>query len=152
MAAEHRIVSTAVKHTVNLEGDFMKKMLLVAATIALSQMSFAETTVLNCTVPSQTQAVKIELVLGDDQSVDFVTLNILQKSENSTFFSQMEKGQLKQQMSQGFVNFLALTEETAQVDGVIVKSGFLGLNLEQDGKFSGFLAAKGNVYPLLCEK
>lgn len=126
-------------------------MLLVAA-LMMTQLSNAETTILKCVVPSQTQAVQMEITLGDDQSVDFVTLNILQKSQTTTFFNQMEKGQLKEQMSQGFVNFLAMTEETAQVDGVIVKSGFLGLSQDQTGKFSGFLAAQGNVYPLLCEK
>ncbi|MNL69340.1 hypothetical protein D3C87_1941900 [compost metagenome] len=63
----------------------------------------------------------------------------------------MEKGEIEAQMKQGFFNSIAMTEKTGQVDGVIVNTGFLALNQDGNG-WAGLLIAKGNIYPLSCQK
>lgn len=126
----------------------------IATLIALfaSQIALADTTVLKCVVPSETNAVTMNIVLAADQSVDFITFELNQKSETPALFAQLEKGELTKQMSQGYVNMLVLTEETSQEEGVITKAGFLGLSQDTANSFSGFIAAFGNIYPLACTK
>lgn len=126
------------------------KNLLIAALMLIGSSAMAETTLMNCVVPSETNAVNLSVEIADDQSVDFVTVNLIEKSKASLFFSQMDKGAVAEQMKNGFLNLLALTEKTNQVDGVITNTGFLALGAETADTFSGFLAANGNIYPLNC--
>lgn len=126
----------------------MNKMILTAF-VLFGSSAMANTTVLNCAVP-ESKTVSLNIELADDQSVDFVTVNLNESSNTSVFFSQMDKGSVAEQIKNGFVNLLALTERTKAEDGVIKNTGFLGLAKEADGSFSGFLAANGNVYPLSC--
>ncbi|MFS4458495.1 hypothetical protein [Bdellovibrio sp. HCB2-146] len=127
------------------------KNLLVAAMLLVGSSAFADTTIVKCVVPSATNSVTLKVDQADDESVDFVAVYLNEKSGASTFFSQMDKGTVAQQLQNGFLNILALTEKSNQVDGVITNTGFLALSLESAGKFSGFLAAKGNIYPLDCQ-
>lgn len=129
----------------------MKKFVM-AAVMLMASSAMADTTVLKCVVPSNTNSVTLTVDLADDQSVDFITVNLVERSKNSLFFSQMDKGTVANQIKNGFLNLLALTDKSAQVEGVIVNTGFLGLGLENDGTFGGFLAANGNIYPLSCTK
>lgn len=128
----------------------MKKLIL--ATLLLTSVSaFADKTVLDCQVPSEPVVVTMQVGLGDDQSIDFLTITLNEKTGPAVFFSQLEKGELEKQLSSNFVNLLALTEATSQPDGVITNAGFMALSKEDDGTdFAGFLAAKGNIYPLHC--
>lgn len=129
----------------------MKK-LLVAALIMIGSLAMADTTVLNCSVV-ESQNVTLNVTLADDQSVDFVIVNLVHAKNGATqFFSQMDKGSVQTQIGQGFLNILALTEKSGSEDGVIVNTGFLGLGAEADGTFAGFLAANSNIYPLTCKK
>lgn len=127
------------------------KMFLALTALLISHAALADTTEFTCTVPSNTNAVTLNISLGADTSVDFVTLTLTEKTGSSVMYSQMDKGALDQQITQGYANMLVLTDTTNQVDGVITNSGFLALGKESDGSFSGFLAAKGNVYPLSCK-
>lgn len=129
----------------------MKKIILAAVALMASTAS-ADTTLLNCVVPADQVAVSLQINLSDDVSVDFITIAMTEKSSASVFFSQMDKGTVAEQMKAGFLNVLALTENSGQVDGVITNTGFLGLSQESEGVFGGFLAAKGNIYPLTCRK
>lgn len=129
----------------------MKKFVM-AALMLMASSAMADTTVLKCVVPSNTNSVTLTVDLADDQSVDFITVNLVERSKNSLFFSQMDKGTVANQIKNGFLNLLALTDKSAQVEGVIMNTGFLGLGLENDGTFGGFLAANGNIYPLSCTK
>lgn len=129
----------------------MKK-LIMAALMLVGSSAMADTTVLKCVVPSETNAVTLHIDLADDQSVDFVTVSLNERTKSAVFFSQMDKGTIAAQLQAGFLNLLALTETTDQVDGVILNTGFLGLSLESNGTFGGFLAANGNIYPLSCTK
>lgn len=126
------------------------KNLLIASLMLIGSSAMAETTLMNCVVPAETKAVSLTVEIADDQSVDFVTVNLVEKSAASLFFSQMDKGAVAEQMKNGFLNLLALTEKTNQVDGVITNTGFLALGAESSDTFSGFLAANGNIYPLNC--
>lgn len=128
----------------------MKKM-IAAALILMGSSAMADTTVLKCVVPGST-SVTLNVDLADDQSVDFVIVSLSEKKSQSTFFSQMDKGTVAAQLQNGFLNLLALTDKSAQEDGVIKNTGFLGLGKENDGSFGGFLAANGNIYPLSCTK
>lgn len=126
----------------------MKKAIF-AALVLMGTSAMADTTVLKCVVP-ESSSVSLTVDLADDQSVDFVMVNLNEKSAQSTFFSQMDKGTIANQLQNGFLNLLALTDKSTQEDGVIKNTGFLGLGKEADGSFSGFLAANGNIYPLAC--
>ncbi|KHD88930.1 MAG: hypothetical protein OM95_05500 [Bdellovibrio sp. ArHS] len=127
----------------------MKK-LIVAALVLMGSSAMADT-VLNCAVP-ESQFVSLNIDLADDQSVDFVTVSLSEKTKQSIFFSQMDKGTVVEQMNNGFLQLLALTDKSAQEDGVIKNTGFLALGKEANGSFGGFLAANGNIYPLSCTK
>lgn len=128
----------------------MKKMILAAMILMGSSAMAANTTILKCTIP-ESQTVRLEIELADDQSVDFVTVHLKEQSDETVFFSQMDKGSVATQLKNGFINLLALTEKSAQEDGVIKNTGFLGLAKDANGTFGGFLAALGNVYPLSCK-
>lgn len=127
------------------------KSFIVAALIFAGTSAFADTQVLSCKVPNST-SVSLNITLADDQTVDFVTVVLVEKAKQAMFFSQMDKGTVQDQINNGYLNLLALTEKSSQVDGVIVNTGFLGLGKESDGSFGGFLAAQGNIYPLACTK
>ena len=126
----------------------MKKLIL-ASIMLLASSAMADTTVLKCVVPGS-NFVSLNVDLADDQSVDFVMVYLNEKSTQSAFFSQMDKGTVEAQLKSGFLNLLALTDKSAQEDGVITNTGFLGLGKEADGSFGGFLAANVNIYPLSC--
>ena len=123
--------------------------IIAAALILVSSVSMADTTLFKCAIP-ESKNVSLNIDLADDQSSDFVTISLTEKSGQTVFFSQMEKGSIGNQIKNGFLNLLALTEQSGMVDGVIVNTGFLGLGKENDGSFGGFLSAKGNIYPLSC--
>jgi hypothetical protein len=117
-----------------------------------SASAFADKTVLDCQVSNGTVVVTLQVTLGDDQSIDFLTINLNEKSGQSVFFSQFEKGEFAKQIASNSLNVLALTEQTAQPDGVITNAGFMALGKADDSAaFTGFLAAKGNIYPLNCK-
>ncbi|MDG0817050.1 hypothetical protein [Bdellovibrio svalbardensis] len=129
----------------------MKKLIL--ASLLIGSSAFADTTLFNCVVPSQSNSVKATLVMADDQSADFITVNLVEKKGTTQFYTQGDKGTLTAQIEQGFLQFMAMTEQTGQTaEGVIVNTGFLALSKDDTGAFSGFLTAKGNIYPLSCTK
>ncbi|KYG67649.1 hypothetical protein [Bdellovibrio bacteriovorus] len=126
------------------------KSLIVAALVLMGSSAMAET-IFNCAVP-ESKFVSMNIDLADDQSADFVTVSLSEKSKQSIFFSQMDKGAVTEQLNNGFLQLLALTDKSAQEDGVIKNTGFLAIGKEADGSFGGFLAANGNIYPLSCSK
>ena len=130
----------------------MAKM-FVAILASFASVAMADTTILSCSVPSEaaTPAVTLNVDLAADQSIDFLTIYVNEASSNSIFFSQMDKGAVAEQLKQGYLNMLVLTEQTGQVDGVITNSGFFAVFKEDATTYSGFLAANGNVYPLACK-
>lgn len=130
----------------------MKKFALIAALLT-STSAFAEKTVLSCVVPNQAGApvVSMEMVLGDDVSIDFVTLNVTTKSGGFTVFNQLDKGTVAEMLKAGEMGMLVLGENFGQEDGVIKDAGIFQAAKRPDGMFEGVMIAKGNVYPLLCE-
>ena len=131
----------------------MKK-LIAAALVLAGSSAFADTTVLKCAMSAKAaKPATINVTLGADTSVDFVTMTVTEKTGTSQFFSQLDKGTVAAQMGQGFLQMLALTEKTAQTDdGVIKNTGFFGVSKEDSGAFSGFMAANGNIYIISCTK
>lgn len=126
--------------------------MLIAAALMLGSSSAMAAQIMKCTVPSETNAVTLQIDLMDDQSVDFVLVTLTEKAKSSQFFSQMDKGEVANQLKQGYIQLLAMTDHTSQVDGVIVNTGFLAVSQDQSGAFGGFLAANSNIYPLECTK
>lgn len=127
------------------------KSILTFALVLFGSTAFADTTIFNCVVPGST-SVSMSINLADDQSSDFVMASLSERSGSSLFFSQLEKGEVAEQIKNGYLQILAMTEKTSQEDGVIVNTGFLALGAEANGTFGGFLAARGNIYPLSCKK
>lgn len=132
----------------------MKKLIVAALVLMGSSAMAADTTLFKCVVPSNTNSVTLEVVKSDDKSVDFVTVFLTEKSNSAVFFNQMDPGTVDAQLKNGYLQMLALTDTSAQDpnDGVIKNTGFLSIQAENDGSFSGLLLASGNIYPLSCTK
>ena len=129
----------------------MKKMILSALVLFSASASMAATTTLNCTVPADKVAVTMTIELSPETSVDFVTMTLVEPKGTSQFFAQLDPGEIDNQLKQGYLQMLAMTEQTGQINGVIVNTGFLALGKEANGSMTGFLSAKGNIYPLACK-
>lgn len=115
--------------------------------------SFGERIVFLCQVPVDTDesVVNLEMTIGDDLSLDFVTITLNDLKQSYIFFTQLPKGQLAKDIKSGQLEYLVLTEETAQSEGVVRQSGYLMISKDDTGNFSGLISAVGNVYPLNCE-
>lgn len=129
----------------------MKKMILSAMVLFSASAAMATTQTLTCQVPADKVVVSMSIELSAEASVDYVTLTLVEPKSTSQFFSQMDPGAIADQMKNGYLQLLAMTDKTGQVSGVIVNTGFLALGKEANGTLSGFLAAKGNIYPLSCK-
>jgi hypothetical protein len=113
----------------------------------------APSTKLNCQVPNDQGAsvVALEISKAADTSVDFVTFTLTSPNVKAvTLFTQMEPGTYEKQISGGQLGTLVLQENAAQENGVVKNAGFIVLNKEADGTFSGMMAALSNIYPLTC--
>lgn len=126
---------------------------LILGSLLIGSAAFADTTLFKCVVPSQGNTVQATITLAEDTSADFVTVNLVEKTGSTQFYNQLSKGEATKSIGQGFLQMLAMTEQSGQSpDGVLVNTGFLALSKGDDGSFSGFLTAKGNIYPLSCAK
>ena len=129
----------------------MKKAIFGLALLAGFSAHAAQVPVFKCTVPAKTSTVTVDIAVSDSEAVDFVTIDVNDKSV-SNLFMQMEKGSFQKQVDAGQVTTLALGDQFQQGDdGVIRDAGVLAVGLD-NGKLSGLLSAKGNVYPLECTK
>lgn len=115
--------------------------------------SFGERIVFQCQVPVDDDegVVSLEMTIGGDLSLDFLTITLNDVNKSQIFFTQLPKGQLAKDIKSGELEYLMLTEESAQSNGVVTQSGYLMITQDDSGDFSGLIAALGNVYPLLCE-
>jgi len=129
----------------------MKKAIFGLALLTGISAHAAQVPAFKCLVPAKTSTVTITVSVSDDESIDYVTIDVNDKS-TSTLFMQMEKGSFQKQVDAGGITTLVLDEQFQQGDdGVIRNAGILGLN-NNNGKWSGLLSAKSNVYPLDCTK
>lgn len=108
---------------------------------------------MTCQVPVETGAsvYKLEILLGNDTSSDFITFSLTGPQGTEVLFNQIEKGALDQQIAAGQVGMLALQESVMMDNGVIKNAGLISLNREADGSFAGMLIALGSIYPLACK-
>ena len=126
---------------------------LILASLLIGSSAFADTTLFNCVVPSKTNSVKLTVTLAADQSADFVTVSLVEPTGTSQFFTQADKGAITSQITQGALQFLAMTDKTSQTaEGVITNAGIFSINKGQDGNFTGLLLANSNIYQLNCTK
>ena len=131
--------------------------LLLVGGAAMAETTPADTTTavphLSCTVPVQTgpSTFKIEISLGNDASVDFVTLAITGPSTTETLFIQMDKGAFADALKNGSFQTLILQETIAMVDGVYKNAGIISVQKDASGVYTGLMAALGNIYPLSCK-
>lgn len=129
----------------------MKKAIFALALLAGISANAAQVPAFKCMVPAKTSTVTVNVAVSDSESVDFVTIDV---NDNTTtnLFMQLEKGSFQKQVDAGGLTTLALGDQFQQGDdGVIRDAGILALGLD-NGKWSGLLSAKGNVYPLQCTK
>ncbi|MEK6772504.1 MAG: hypothetical protein AABY64_01070 [Bdellovibrionota bacterium] len=106
--------------------------------------------VLKCAVPSE-DAKKVTVVVdvGNDISVDFIRLTLVEGEKTIGYFSQIEKGEFSSQMSAGVMGLLLVSETSRQENGVVRNAGFIGIRKEGN-KLNGFISVQSNVYPLEC--
>lgn len=129
----------------------MKKAIFALALLAGFSANAAQVPAFKCMVPAKTSTVTVNVAVSDSESVDFVTIDVNDKT-TTNLFMQLEKGSFQKQIDTGSLTTLALGDQFQQGDdGVIRDAGILALGLE-NGKWSGLLSAKGNVYPLECTK
>lgn len=130
----------------------MKNMILATLISLSSTAALADTTLFKCVVPVEQGApsVSFTVVQAADESVDFITMTLVEGGITSQYFNQLDKGEVAQQIKAGAFNMLAITEKTAQVAGVIKNTGIISMSFEQ-GQFSGLFIANGNIYPIQCQ-
>lgn len=129
----------------------MKKVVFALALLAGFSAHAAQVPAFKCSVPAKTSTVTVNIAVSDNESVDFVTIDVNDKT-TANLFMQLEKGSFQKQVDAGQLTTLALGDQFQQGDdGVIRDAGVLALSLDA-GKWSGLLSAKGNVYPLDCTK
>ncbi len=129
----------------------MKKAIFGLVLLAGVSAQAAQVPAFKCTVPAKNPTVTINVAVSDSESVDFVTIDVNDKT-TANLFMQMEKGSFKTQVDAGQLTTLALGEQFKQGDdGVIRDAGIFAISLDS-GKWSGLLSAKSNVYPLECTK
>ncbi|HEY8272782.1 MAG TPA: hypothetical protein VIG33_17950 [Pseudobdellovibrionaceae bacterium] len=132
----------------------MKKTIFAMTLLAGFSTHAAQVPVFKCNVPvkTSTPTVSVNVSISDNESVDYITVQLNDKTATNLFM-QLEKGSLQKQITAGGVTTLVLGDQFSQgADGVIRDGGVLGLGTDTSGKWSGMLAAKGNVYPLECTK
>lgn len=129
----------------------MKNVIFALALLAGISAQAAQVPAFKCMVPANAPSVSVNISVSDNESVDFVTVDLNDKAKVNLFM-QMEKDSFKKQVDAGQLTTLVLGDQFQQGnDGVIRDSGILALGLE-NGKWGGLLSAKGNVYPLDCTK
>jgi hypothetical protein len=131
---------------------FLSVLLIAGAAMAADPVA-ATPTKLSCEIPVQTgtPTVKLEMSLGADTSVDFLTLTLTGTAKTETLFMQMEKGTFAKGLQDGQFSTLVLQEGFSQEAGVYKNAGIIALDKKTDGTFGGMMAAMGNIYPLSCK-
>ncbi len=132
------------------------KSLLIALLFVGGSALAEEATVaprLSCEVPVENaaSAVKLEVTLGTDASVDFVTLSLTGPGINEILFMQMDKGAFAESLKNGSFQTLLIQEGFAVTDGVYNKAGIISVQKDAKGVYTGLLSALGNIYPLACK-
>ncbi|MBK9324087.1 MAG: hypothetical protein IPM97_14275 [Bdellovibrionaceae bacterium] len=132
----------------------MKK-LIFAMILTTSFSAFAaQVPMFKCQVgnASAQPTVTATISVSDNESIDFVTIDLNDKGV-STLFMQLEKGSVQKQVDGGSFTTLILDDKFSQgEDGVIRNAGILGLGLDQAGVWSGLLSVRSNIYMLECQK
>ena len=133
----------------------MKKMIFAFAVLAglSAQAQTAPKDIISCVVPVQngTPTVSINVSAQFESNADFVMFTLKDKDTTTTLFSQTEKGQVAEELKNGGLSLLVLTESFAQENGVLKNAGFFAIGKNDDGTVGGILSALGNVYPLSCQ-
>lgn len=133
----------------------MKSLLLSLLFVGSAAMAQDATTLphLSCVVPVQNgpSTVKLEVTLGTDASVDFVTLALTGPGTNESLFIQMDKGAFADSLKKGSFQTLILQEAMTMTDGVYKNTGIISVQKDASGVYTGLMAALGNIYPLSCK-
>ena len=108
--------------------------------------------VFSCIVASEGAEAQVaaNITLVEDQSADFVVIQVSDKGTNFQMFAQLGKGELAAAIAAGGITNLMADENVGVDGGVIRNAGVLALGNNGTG-WSGFLAGHGNVYPLTCK-
>jgi hypothetical protein len=131
----------------------MKKLIFALVIAAGFSAQAAQVPVFKCEVPAQSGAATVTatIAVSDNEPVDYVTLELNDKSVG-TLFTQMDKGAFAQAVASGNVTSLILDEQFEQgADGVIRNAGIFSVGLD-NGQWNGLLSARGNIYPFNCTK
>ena len=126
-------------------------LLLIGGTAMADQAT--ATPHLSCVVPVENapSTMKLEVSLGADASIDFVTLTLTGPGTNETLFMQMDKGTFADSLKKGSFQTLLLQETFAVADGVYKNAGIISVQKDAKGNYTGLMAALSNIYPLNCK-
>ncbi len=113
----------------------------------------AHATTLNCVVPQEGAAPVITAVVEatEESQGDFMTLTINQPGSVLLYFNQLDKGSFNQGLAEGSLVSLVVSETAKMVNGAVQGAGFLVLQKDVDGSFSGIASVNNTVYPLVCK-
>jgi len=136
----------------------LKKFITVLFLMSISAGLRAEPKgLLQCVVPAEEIRFVISLFVDSEVNQDKEALVFAifhsKAKETSVFISMAEKGQTEKSMTEGKIEAFGIGQKFSQEGGALRDIGSLQLKYnELNDVFEGAVVAKGDLYPVLCEK
>lgn len=139
----------------------MKKLLIVlvvlcsvsASAIGKMDDTVVITELFHCLVPVEGATASMVVAKVDDPEVDFIWISFMEAQKETLYFSQMEKGDIDEQLSKGAFDAVMMTEDTRVENGVIYNAGYFHMQAIAEGskKYESLVFVNDNIYPMACE-
>ncbi len=128
------------------------KIILSAMIFMFSIGVSASQDLMHCIVPVENSKITLTITKEDDQSIDFLLISLMEGKTETLFYSQDDKGGTDDQIKDGLLNLVLLTDETRVENGVVYNAGFFNAGAVDEGstEYDGLMMAKGNIYPFVC--
>lgn len=109
--------------------------------------------VAKCIVPNSVPAVEMTITQEADEAVDFLLITLKDGEEQIEFFSQNDAGSVADQIADGELAVLVMSDSSRYDNGIIRNAGILTLEALEESKtdFVGFGFILGNIYPFACK-
>ncbi len=129
------------------------KIVLSTMILLVSMGAHAAQDLMHCTVPVENSKITLTITKEDDQSIDFLLISLKEGKTETLFYSQDDKGGTDDQLKEGLLNLVLLTDDTRVENGVVYNAGFFNAGAVGEGsvEYDGLMMAKGNIYPFACE-
>jgi len=125
----------------------------VLFTLFASAMAFANSYNMNCVVPMEGKApvIKATIEAAEESQADFLMITIVEPKATITYYNQLDKGAIKEGLSQGQLVTMVISETAKMEDGAVRGAGLLVLGAGQQGGYEGFVNVNDTFYPLVCK-